>query len=139
MDLEASEAERQLLRLRTSHRKLIIQLVSMKKPLGARAVRMIAAQTLRARKSGAMLAERPEVDLLLRLAGTNQIAVALRTHGYRAAGTKLLVATGPQDQVERLRSELTDDKAYTLREEEDRLDEEGLSAVESAALLGTRL
>ncbi len=137
-DLDASEAEKELLRLRSSYPELIIQVVKMKRPLGPRAVRMIAMQTLRARKSGALLAERPEVDLLLRLAGTDQITMALKTHGYKAAGTKLLAAAGPQGAVDRLRKQLSGNGRYTVREE-DEADEEGLAAVETAALLGTRV
>lgn len=137
-DLDASEAEKELLRLRSSYPELIIQVVKMKRPLGARTVRMIAMQTLRARKSGALLAERPEVDLLLRLAGTDQITMALKTHGYKAAGTKLLAAAGPQGEVDRLRTQLSGNGRYTVREE-DEADEEGLAAVETAALLGTRV
>lgn len=137
-DLDASEAEKELLRLRSSYPELIIQVVKMKRPLGARAVRMIAMQTLRARKSGALLADRPEVDLLLRLAGTDQITMALKTHGYKAAGTKLLAAAGPQGEVDRLRKQLSGNGRYTVREE-DEADEEGLAAVETAALLGTRV
>lgn len=98
---------------------------------------MIAMQTLRARQTGALLAERPEVDLLLRLAGTNQITEALKTHGYKGPGTKLLVAAGPRDQVDTLRKELSDDDACRVREE-DEPSEEDFYAVESAALLGTR-
>lgn len=44
-------------------------------------VEMLAAQTFGAEASGSMLANKPEVDLLLRLAGTTQISKAIRGHG----------------------------------------------------------
>jgi tRNA threonylcarbamoyladenosine modification (KEOPS) complex Cgi121 subunit len=136
--IRAPQAEKELLRLRSGHPKLVIQFVSMKKPIGARAVRMIAMQTLRARKNDALLAEKPEVDLLLRLAGTNQITVALQTHGYKAAGTKLLVAAGPEGQLDALSRALSGDRARPLHEEVELRDVD-LDAVETAALLGTRI
>ena len=45
---------------------------------------MLAAQTLHAEASGALLAKKPEVDFLLRLAGTTQISKAISQVGSRA-------------------------------------------------------
>lgn len=53
-------------------------------------VEMLAAQTLRAESSGSMLAKKPEVDLLLRIAGTTQISAAIE--GYGAAKGKRFLA-----------------------------------------------
>jgi tRNA threonylcarbamoyladenosine modification (KEOPS) complex Cgi121 subunit len=129
--------EWRLLSLRGRHPDLIIQLVTLKSIPGNRAVAMIGQQTLRAAKTGALLAAKPEVDLLLRLAGTTQIAVAIKEAGYRAKGEKLLVAAGPVGEVERLEEELAGDAGYeVLRGEE--IDAEGLAMVERAAVLGTR-
>ncbi|MDG7011350.1 MAG: hypothetical protein JRN57_04445 [Nitrososphaerota archaeon] len=47
-------------------------------------VEMLAAQTFRAEESGGMLAKKPEMDLLLRLAGTTQISRAIKTQGALA-------------------------------------------------------
>ena len=55
-------------------------------------VEMLAAQTLRAEKSGRLLAKKPEIDLLLRFAGTTQISRAIRSHGARPGEPFLLVA-----------------------------------------------
>lgn len=57
-------------------------------------VEMIAAQTLRARANGSLLARRPEVDLLLRLAGTTQISKAIREKGAVKGRPFLLVVAG---------------------------------------------
>ena len=54
-------------------------------------VEMLAAQTLNAEASGRPLARKPEIDLLLRLAGTTQIAKAMGTMGVKAGAPFLLV------------------------------------------------
>lgn len=57
-------------------------------------IEMIAAQTFRAMASGSLLARKPEIDLLLRLAGTTQIAKAIRTRGAKAGAPFIaMVAT----------------------------------------------
>ncbi len=55
-------------------------------------VEMLAAQTLRAESSGSLLAKKPEIDLLLRLAGTSQISRAIKSYGARSGEPFLLVA-----------------------------------------------
>src|SRR5689334_14188498 len=81
--LDGDTAALELSRLRKDHPDLVVQLVSMKRIPNARAIRMVAAQTMRALETGALLASKPEVDLLLRLAGTTQIAEAVDRIGYR--------------------------------------------------------
>ncbi|MDG6898764.1 MAG: hypothetical protein JRN24_03390 [Nitrososphaerota archaeon] len=54
-------------------------------------VEMLAAQTLHADASGSLLAKKPEIDFLLRLAGTTQIARAIREHGAKEGAPFLLV------------------------------------------------
>jgi tRNA threonylcarbamoyladenosine modification (KEOPS) complex Cgi121 subunit len=137
VELETEKTEKELLQLRSAFPELVVQVVSARKPPGARAVEMIAAQTLRAMETGSLLAEKPEVDLLLRLAGTNQITVALKTNGYKGPGTKLLVAAGPRSKLEALRRKLSENSAYTIRTPRETRDGD-LLAVETAALLGTR-
>jgi tRNA threonylcarbamoyladenosine modification (KEOPS) complex Cgi121 subunit len=136
--LAPEEAERELLRLRSSHTGLVIQLVSMKRLPSAEAVLMIAAQTLRALDTDSLLAAKPEVDLLLRLAGTSQITVALKKNGYRSGGTMMLVAAGPEKELGRLEREISKVGPYRLREAGE-MDEESRDMVEIAALLGTRI
>jgi len=54
-------------------------------------VQMLAAQTFQAERSGTLLAKKPEVDLLLRLAGTTQIAKAIRERGAKPGASFLLI------------------------------------------------
>jgi tRNA threonylcarbamoyladenosine modification (KEOPS) complex Cgi121 subunit len=135
--LEPAETERRILELRSSNPDLVIQVASMDELPREKAVRMIAEQTLRAMETGALLASRPEVDLLLRLAGTRQIAVAMERCGYRVPGRKLLVALGPEEPLEKLRERLAREKDFTLLEGQE-IDEKGLWMVETAALLASR-
>ena len=57
-------------------------------------VEMLAAQTLRAEKSHALLARKPEIDLLLRLAGTTQISRAIANQGARPGEPFLVLVAG---------------------------------------------
>jgi tRNA threonylcarbamoyladenosine modification (KEOPS) complex Cgi121 subunit len=57
-------------------------------------VEMLAAQTIQAEASGSLLAKSPEMDLLLRLAGTTQISRAIREKGSWAGKPFLLVVAG---------------------------------------------
>jgi tRNA threonylcarbamoyladenosine modification (KEOPS) complex Cgi121 subunit len=135
--LAAENSQAELLRLRSTHPDMVIQLVSMKKLPSAKAVLMIAAQTLRARDTGSLLTAKPEVDLLLRLSGTSQITVALKKNGYMSGGLKMLVAAGTEEQVQKLKEELLRKPAYRVREA-GKIDQDTLGIVEAAALLGTR-
>jgi tRNA threonylcarbamoyladenosine modification (KEOPS) complex Cgi121 subunit len=135
--LESAEAEPVLLSLRKRHPDLIIQLVRLKEVPESRIIAMIGQQTLRAAETGALLAAKPEVDLLLRLAGTTQIAMAIKESGYRATGEMLLVAAGPARRLSSLRKKLVADPSYKVLEG-DTVSAPGLAMVERAALLGTR-
>jgi tRNA threonylcarbamoyladenosine modification (KEOPS) complex Cgi121 subunit len=55
---------------------------------------MLAAQTLQAEASGSLLARSPEMDFLLRLAGTTQISRAIREKGSSKGKPFLLVVAG---------------------------------------------
>jgi len=57
-------------------------------------VEMLAAQTLHAESSGSLLARRPEIDLLLRLAGTTQISKAIKEKGAASGEPFLFVVAG---------------------------------------------
>ncbi len=105
------------------------------------AVEMIAAQTLTAARSGATLAERPELDLLLRLAGTRQIGEAFRRVGYKSKGVRLfLVAASEGSRTPLLRVSRRLAKDTRFSEVPDRRPAEGdLDQVERAALLSVRL
>ena len=94
-------------------------------------VEMLAAQTLRAQAQGSLLARRPEVDFILRMAGTTQISQAIRQKGAHRGRPFLLVVAGSSDPrgvggrgASRLpRRELTRDE---------------LGRIEEAALLSTK-
>jgi tRNA threonylcarbamoyladenosine modification (KEOPS) complex Cgi121 subunit len=53
---------------------------------------MLAAQTFQAQTTGTLLAKKPEIDFLLRLAGTTQIAKAIRDQGAKGDEPFLAVA-----------------------------------------------
>ncbi|MDG6910056.1 MAG: hypothetical protein JRN08_06775 [Nitrososphaerota archaeon] len=57
-------------------------------------VEMLAAQTLKAEETGSLLARKPEVDFLLRLAGTTQISKAINERGAAEGRPFLLVVAG---------------------------------------------
>jgi len=57
---------------------------------------MVAAQTLTAVKAKATLAERPELDLLLRLAGTRQIGEAFERIGYKSKRRSLFLVAASE-------------------------------------------
>ena len=55
---------------------------------------MLAAQTLRADSLGCLLARKPEIDFLLRLAGTTQISEAIKKKGARPGEIFVLTVAG---------------------------------------------
>lgn len=57
-------------------------------------VEMLAAQTLKAEETGSLLARKPEVDFLLRLAGTTQISKAIKERGAAEGRPFILVVAG---------------------------------------------
>ena len=72
----------------------VVQTASEHAASNAFFVEMLAAQTLRARASGSLLAKSPEMDLLLRLAGTTQISKAIAEAGSVAGKPFLLILAG---------------------------------------------
>ena len=55
---------------------------------------LLAAQTLQAQHSGSLLANKLEIDFLLRLAATTQIAKAIKEAGARPGEPYVLVVAG---------------------------------------------
>jgi len=70
---------------------VMVQTVSSKSATNGFFIQMLAAQTLRAERSGCLLAKKPEIDFLLRLAGTNQISEAISRVGSKAGDPFVLV------------------------------------------------
>jgi hypothetical protein len=117
------EVEGLLAQLRKENPIVMIQVFGAGSAPNTAAVEMVAAQTLTAVKSGATLAERPELDLLLRLAGTRQIGEAFRRAGYAML---------------RLASALSKDVRFKERAKK-KLGKLDFQMVERAALLAVRL
>ena len=81
---------------------LVVQAVQPKAASNEFFVELIAAQTLRAAETGNLLAKKPEIDLLLRLAETTQISVAIARLGARRGEPFLLVAAGRRELMAEL-------------------------------------
>ncbi len=89
-------------------------------------LRLLAAQSFHAQSTESLLAKKPEIDLLLRAAGTTQIARAIREKGAKAGEPFIVVVAGPR----RVKA------APGLQEiPKNELSEEELGNVEKAALL----
>ena len=95
--------------------------------------KMIAFQTLRAMATENLIAKKPEIDLLLRLAGTTQIAQALAKSGARESKAFILVVAGKNKVVESLTVKRTWTRLARLP-----LSEKELASIEEAALLNAR-
>ncbi len=135
------EVEGILAEVRKRSPRAIVQVIGATRAPNAGAVEMIAAQTLMAAKSGSTLAERPELDLLLRLAGTRQIGEAFQRVGYKSNGKRFfLVAAseGNEAALARLGKRLAADKRFTEVARR-KLAQGDLEEVERAALLASRL
>jgi len=94
-------------------------------------VEMIAAQTLSANGTRSLLAKRPEVDLLLRLAGTTQISRAIEQMGAKKGEPFLLVIAGPGEGLAGLSAKEFGGLELERRE----LSSDELDRIEQAALL----
>jgi tRNA threonylcarbamoyladenosine modification (KEOPS) complex Cgi121 subunit len=94
-------------------------------------VEMIAAQTIRANGTQNLLARKPEVDLLLRLAGTTQISKAIERMGARKGKPFLLVIAGPRRGLARLSARELGGSELERR----KLSSDELDRIEQAALL----
>ena len=80
---------------------VIVQTVSDSVPKNEHLYELLAAQTLTAAKSGQLLGRKPEVDLLLRVAGTTQISEALarRRQARVAVRPSRLRDPGPSEEA----------------------------------------
>ncbi|MGP8057962.1 MAG: KEOPS complex subunit Cgi121 [Nitrososphaerales archaeon] len=109
----------------------IVQTVSADAATNGFFVEMIAAQTLSANGTQSLLAKRPEVDLLLRLAGTTQIARAIEQTGAKKGEPFLLVIAGPATRLAGLSAKELGGSELESRE----LSSDELNRIEQAALL----
>ncbi len=139
--VEPEEVEGMLADMRKESPKAIIQVFGASRAPNAGAVEMIAAQTLAAVKSSSTLAERPELDLLLRLAGTRQIGEAFRRVGYKSVGKRLYMVAASEGTgvaLKRLRMRASRDRRFSLVAKK-APGKGDLEVVERAALLAARL
>ncbi len=113
-----------------------MQLLSLDEEPGSRRIEMIAGQTIHSLDSGKLLAEKPELDIMLRVAGTTQISEALARVGYKNRGRKVLIALGAATDLRRLERIAEDDPARYVRTVKKGLRGSDLRAIEKAALLG---
>jgi tRNA threonylcarbamoyladenosine modification (KEOPS) complex Cgi121 subunit len=72
----------------------LVQVVGSRAVRNAKVFELIAWQTLSARAAGCLLARTPEMDLLLRLAGTTQISRAIRDSGAKKGEANILIVAG---------------------------------------------
>ena len=135
------EVEGTLSKMREQNPRVIVQVFSASSVPNPGAVEMIAAQTLTAARSGSTLAERPELDLLLRLAGTRQIGEAFQRVGYRSNRRRLFMVAASEGRgaaLSRMRKRLAEDPRFAEVPPK-RLAKADLDQVERAALLAARL
>jgi len=135
------EVESLLAELRKENPTIIIQVFGAGDAPNPAAVGMVAAQTLTAVESGATLAERPELDLLLRLAGTRQIGEAFARAGYMSDGKRLFLAAaakGKGEAMRRLAKRLSTDRRL-VEVPTKKLGKADFQMVERAALLAASL
>jgi len=119
-------------KIKNSFPELLVQASDAEAASNERFLEMICAQTAEASSSGSPLARRPEVDLLLRLAGTTQIAEAIKGAGTKRGKPFLMVVAGKEKDITRLESsEATNWERLPRRP----LTREELGRIELAALL----
>jgi tRNA threonylcarbamoyladenosine modification (KEOPS) complex Cgi121 subunit len=94
-------------------------------------IEMIAAQTLQANGTPSLLAKKPEVDFLLRLAGTTQISRAIKQVGARKGEPFIVVIAGPRRRPGILEASQLGGKEL----EKQKLTPHELDRIERAALL----
>lgn len=138
LSLKSTAAEGFLSAVRRRFPKLTVQLVTFGKVPNGRMLELMGNQTITALARGSLLASKPEVDLLLRVAGTSQIEVALRTVGYGRKGKKVLLAIGDGRALARLQRYCISLAPGATPLGKSPLSRRELGKVEEAALLGAR-
>ena len=109
----------------------LVQAVSARAAKNGYYIEMIAAQTLHATGTPNLLARKPEVDLLLRFAGTTQISRAIGQMGAKIGRPFILVVAGPAKQLARVNWAELHGKELVKRD----LSPDELERIEAAALL----
>jgi tRNA threonylcarbamoyladenosine modification (KEOPS) complex Cgi121 subunit len=134
--VSGEEAGKLLKELRGAFPRLVIQLVSLAERPNSKRIEMIASQTIRSIRKGTLLAGKPEVDVILRLAGTTQISKAISSLGYKGGGTRVMVAAGARSDLKRLEVYVASGQGRYRKATSSRLSKSDLEAIETGALLG---
>ena len=113
------------------NRDCIVQTTNLGAASNERFVEMLAAQTMRAMSTGSLLAKKPEIDLMLRLAETSQISEAIGRSGVKSGEPFLLIVAGRSRVKEPGKNDGTELPRRKLTGEE-------LLRIEKAALLNAR-
>jgi tRNA threonylcarbamoyladenosine modification (KEOPS) complex Cgi121 subunit len=113
---------------------VLAQVFASRRTPNPAALKMVAAQTLAAASSGATLAKKPELDLLLRLAGTRQIGEAIERCGYKSGKGRLFLVAASDDGAAISRVNALDPTKF-VRVDDRALSKSDLEFVERAALL----
>jgi tRNA threonylcarbamoyladenosine modification (KEOPS) complex Cgi121 subunit len=116
--------------IRNAHPRLIVQRFSKRAVSNEFFVEMVATQTLRAAVIGNLIAKKPEIDLLLRIAGTTQISAAIGKAGAKKGETFVVVVAGEKGQISSLKA-----RPGWTRLPRRPLSQEELVRIEKAALL----
>jgi tRNA threonylcarbamoyladenosine modification (KEOPS) complex Cgi121 subunit len=129
-----SQSGKELLtKLRKEFPSLVMQLVKIDS-LNSKFLEMIAEQTVQARMNRSLLAEKEDIDLILRLAGTTQIAEAIKRVGHQRTGNNTLIAIGKEKDMKPFMRYLSQEKAF-MKLSRFALSEEELELIERSALL----
>ncbi len=134
--LGAAPAEAVLAKARAENPGVVVQLFKADSAPNPAALELVAAQTLAAAAAGTTLADKPELDLLLRLSGTRQIGEAFEVAGYRSGARRLflLAASEGTGSLRGMKASLGGDARFSEVPRRE-LSEEDLDLVERAALL----
>ncbi len=116
--------------VRNNHPGLLVQAVSIRSAANESFVELVAAQTAHATVTHNLLTKRPEIDLLLRLAGSTQISLAIKKTGAVKGEPFLLVVAGDGRSVSGF-----DTPVGWRRLRRRKLDRKELHRIETAALL----
>jgi tRNA threonylcarbamoyladenosine modification (KEOPS) complex Cgi121 subunit len=93
---------------------------------------MISWQTLYAKENRSLIAEKPEIDFLLRVSGTTQINEAIKKNGFSEGSINIIAVFGEISEVRRLEG------FVKLRKLDSReMSDEELFLVEKASLLAS--
>ena len=119
-------------RIRSKHPGALVQTAKAEIATNSFFLEMLAAQTLRASATDNLLADKPEIDFLLRLARTTQISRAIADVGARKGEAFLLVVADPRRKLGGL------GEAGGKELPRSGLSDAELDGVEEAALLNAR-